>query len=135
MAKFSAKGAALAYLSGSSYIPIAQLESFEFDDGDVAVVDVTTLDSTNNTREKVPTWSDPGPVTLNGPYDPGITSHAWVRSNKGTTQTFRITWPDTGAATESFSAIVGGIKVTANKDNALVFALSLNRTGASTHAA
>lgn len=136
MAKFAAKGAVLAYLTGSTYTTIAQVSSFEFNDGDVATVDVTGLDSANNTREKVATWADPGPVTVNlAAYDPGIASHAWLRTNKGTSQTFKITWPDTGAATETFDAIVGGLTVTADKDNALVAALSLNRTGASTHAA
>ncbi len=137
MAKFRAKGAILAYLSGSSYIPVAQIVSFEANLGETREIDVTTLDQANNYLEFLQSWIETQPLSVNLKYDPGITSHAFLRTNHGgSTQTWKITWPDTGTATEAFSAWVKGFSVSVDKDtDELLATVVLRPTGAFTHTA
>lgn len=136
MAKIAAKGTAIAYLVGSAYTAIAQVRSISYDLGGAAdKVDVTTLDTSTNYRDFVSTWLNPGSVELEIVYDPPLASHTWLRTNAGTDQTFRITLPDAGDATETFSASVGALAVEAGADGALVATVSLNILGASAHAA
>jgi predicted secreted protein len=136
MAKYAAKGAAIAYLSGTTYVPIAQVAEISYDLGGVAdKVDVTTHDTVGNYREFVSTWLQTGRVDLTVVYDPGIASHAWLRTQGGNSKTFRITLPDTGDATETFTGTLGALNVSAGVDGRLEATVGIEIEGASSHAA
>lgn len=136
MAKFAAKASSIAYLSGSTYIPIVNCKTISFDTGgEVDKVDVTTLDNADNYRDYVSTWINTGSTSISGPYDPGEASHAFLRAQAGNDHSIRITWSDTGAATETFSATVGGLQIEADADGALTFTCPLAILGAPTHSA
>lgn len=132
MSKFAAKGSKISYLSGSAYVDILQVDSIQFDPGGAPEkIDVTTLDAATNYRSSVPGFITPGTITISGPYDPGIASHAWLRSNAGTQNTFKITMSDTGAAEEVFSATPGGLQIDMSIGGALKFTCQMNVDGPS----
>jgi predicted secreted protein len=133
MAKFAAKGTTLAYQSGSTYLPILQLDSIEYGVGDTDEVEVTAYESANSNREYLPTWKSTSPMTFSGFYDPGITSHAYLRgAHGGAAVNWRITLTDTGAAVEAFSAYVKDFSVQPDLNGALKFSFSLRPVGAVT---
>lgn len=136
MAKFPAKGTSISYLVGSTYTAIAQCKSVSFDLGGApAKINANAHDDATNIAQYVSGRSEPGSVQLEIVYDPGQASHAWLRGAQGATHTFRVALPDTGAATETFSASVGGLQIDADNEGLLVARCTLEILGASTHAA
>lgn len=136
MAKFAAKGAAIAYLSGTTYTTVANVAEISYDLGGVAdKVDVTTHDTSGNYREYVSTWLQTGRVDVTLVYDPALVSHAWIRAQGGNSKTFRVTLPDAGDATETFTGTLGALNVSAGVDGRLEATFGIEIEGSSTHAA
>lgn len=136
MAKYAAKGITLEYLNGSTWTEIAQIRSFNLPvGGEVDKVDVTTLDQADNFREFVSTWITLGSAGVTVVWDYSHASHIWVRENAGSDQSFRATFTDTGAATETFTASIGAPEHDVDVDGAHIATFNLNLLTAPTYAA
>jgi len=139
MAKFAAKGIQLAHLTGSTYTTVVGLESLSFGLGTTEQIDVTTHDSAGSYREFVSGLIEADDVTAVLVYDPANATQEFLRAQHaaGTANGYKITLPDSGNATFTFSA---NVTVWSSPDNpvsggALKCSVTLKPTGAMTFAA
>ena len=136
MAKFASKGAILKATITSVLTAVPAMGDVTFTPGSVDRIDVTTHDSTGDTREFLQTWKGAGTLGFTVKYDPANTVHEFLRASHGAAAVvFSLVLPDTGAATWTFSAHVTGFEIGASVDGAIEATVSLETTGAITFAA
>lgn len=135
MAKFAAKGSKFSYLSGSTYIDVAQIRTIGLGQGSTELIDVTTLD-TSASREFVNGFKDSDEITLEIKYDPANSGHEYLRNaHGGSAIGFRVTLSDTGTATFTGSALVTGFSINLDTDGPIDATVTLKPTGTITFAA
>jgi hypothetical protein len=109
MAKYDGFGATLAYDSDGmpTWVDIAAVRNMEGPALLCETIDSTTHDESAGYRSYIEGLRDSGDVTMEIAYDPAAASHAWLHATgRGTIKAYRLTFPDTGATTWSFSGLV-----------------------------
>lgn len=97
-------------------------------------VEVTNHSSTGGWREFVGGLKDGGEITLDLNFDPAAATHDVDTGllddlDDRTVRNFQLVFPDTGASTWSFSALVTNFEPAAPIDGALTASVSLKLTG------
>ena len=131
MAKFAAKGAALAGPGGT----IAQIYSINGATLSADVADVSSHDSAKFYREFVNTFRDGGEVTIGLRFDPAEAGQSEAANGLlalfelDTSSVFTIVWPNTSASTWVFDAFVTGYEPSADFDAELDLSVTLKVSG------
>ena len=116
MAKSKSLGAQFQVYVGAVWTEVAQVD----DIGDLSFikefVDCTSHDSPGEHREKVAVLRDTSPITVNGFYDPGDSTHTHLVAAATTiaTETVRIVLPTTTAETWAFPGEVSNFTINGN---------------------
>lgn len=109
MAKYDGFGATLQYdLDGMpTWTTIASVRNIEGPSLLSEVIDATTHDESTGYRSYIEGLRDSGDLTMEIAYDPAAASHAWIHATgRGTIKDYKLTFPDTGTTTWSFSGLV-----------------------------
>lgn len=109
MAKYDGFGITLQYdLDGMpTWTTIANIRSLDGPALTAEVIDSTCHDESIGYRSYIEGLRDSGDVTIEIAYDPAGATHAWLHATgRGATKDYKITFPDTGSTTWSFSGIV-----------------------------
>ena len=115
---------------------IPSLLDFELDLGETEEIDVTTHDSTGDTREFVNGFKNPADMTIPIVFDADDTVHQYLQAaHGGAAEDFVLTLPNTGAATYTFSALVKGFSIASPVDGRQEATMTLKPTGAIVFAA
>lgn len=88
-------GALFEYDSGGAvYVPLVNVTKMRPFSKKADVIDVSSLGSASETREKLAGMLDEGQVQFDCNYDPTAASHIWMKANVGgANMNFRLTMP------------------------------------------
>lgn len=117
-----------------TFTSISEVKSISGPSGKLDIIDVTSLSSPNNMREKLATLNDEGQVSIDMLFLPGdstqdhITGINYIRRNREL-RNFQILFSDSGATTATFAAYVTSFAITAALEGALEATATLDISG------
>lgn len=132
MTAVASQGTLLKYLN-SSYITVTQRTSVKPNAHTRAKLETTDLDSTWETS--IAGIPRAGEIEMEGNYDAGTTSHAylWASLGTGTVETWQLILTDSGGAIFAFSGWIASMQLgEAKTDGIQKFTIKIQITGAST---
>lgn len=131
MGKFVGIGTTLSVSSSSGSLTIGQIRSISNTESTATEVDLSTLDSTGSFRNFKPGLLDPGGLTMDLVYDPGLSSHQrlYTYYKARTLKTWTVTYSTSGANTHSFEAFISGIGNEIPLDDLISASVSLRKSG------
>lgn len=128
--------AASAALSGGTdgaeiFTAIAEVKSVSGPNMSSTVIDVTNMDSANNTREYISSWIDPGELSFACNFLPGnLGQQALVTAMQDRTRNnYTLTWSDSDGAVCTLSGLVTSFGITNQLDAALEANVTIKLTG------
>lgn len=100
---------------------IAEVKTISGPNTSSQVIDVTHMESDDNTREFLPTLIDPGEMSFGLNFLPGNASHVSLRTDQKnrTRRNWKLVFTNAAATTYSFAGYVTGFSITAEIENAL----------------
>lgn len=126
-------------LSGGSagteiFTTIAEVKSIGGPNMSAAIIDVTNMDSSNNTREFISSWIDPGELTLSCNFLPGSTTQQdLVTAMRNRTRyNYQLIWSDAAATVCAMEGLVTGFQINNQLDAALEASVTIKLTGSPT---
>lgn len=128
-------GASAALSGGSAgtevFTTIAEVKSVGGPNMQSSIIDVTNMDSANNTREFITNLIDPGELTFAMNFLPTSTSQQGVMTDlrNRTRRNFQLIWTDSAPTTCSLTGIVTGFQITNSMDAAMEANVSIKITG------
>lgn len=113
------------------FTTVAEVKSLSGPNLAAAVIDVTSMDSANNTREFITSLIDPGELSFQVNFLPGLASQqALVTDMKNRTRrNFKIVWTDTAGTTWSFAGIITSFQPSSATEEALSASVTIKVTG------
>ena len=129
MAKIKSFGVAVSVATND----IGGLDTPNLGGGDVNFIDMTTHDSSDNSKEFVGGLIDHGTLELSGKYDIADTGQSYLRSNPGVTAAVVVTFSDDSTA--SFSGVIGKYDISNPLDEDVSFTCPIKVSGTITYAA
>lgn len=123
-------GAKLEYDSGSAvFVVIANITKIKPHGLKVDVIDVTTMTSASETREKLSGLKDSGQAVLEVNWDDKDTSHLWLTANIGVATAFKITGPGASPKVLTFSGFVQAVGPDIPMNDKMTCAVTFEITG------
>jgi len=127
---------ASASLSGGTngtevFTAVAEVKSITGPNMSSSVIDVTNMDSANNTREFISSWIDPGELSFACNFLPANVTQqglATLMQNR-TRRNMQLVWSDTAATVCSMAGLVTGFGITNQLDAALEANITIKLTG------
>jgi hypothetical protein len=115
-----------------AFTTIAEVKSIGGPNMSAQVIDVTNMDSADNTREYITNLIDPGDLTFAINFLPTNTSQQGLYTDlkNRTRRNFRLVWTDEDATTCSLQGIVTGFQISQDIESALAANVSIKITGA-----
>jgi predicted secreted protein len=137
MTEFASLGTLLKVGDGGAteaFTTLAQCGDISGPSLGAAQVEVTNHDSPGNYREYVPTFLEPGELTVTIFYDPADATHdpstgILTEYEARTKRNFQLVFSDTATTTWTFAAYVTGFEPQAPVDGALTANITLMLTG------
>ncbi len=131
----SAQGVTVQRGDGASpeaFTTIAEITDFTGPDGELSIIDVTSLDST--ATEVIAGLIDNGTVQISGNFVGGDTAQSGLRTDRTakTLRNFKITLTDSPATVFSFAAYVTSFTVSGAQGDRVQFSATLRISGAVT---
>lgn len=131
----SAQGVTVQRGDGASpeaFTTIAEITDFTGPDGELSIIDVTSLDST--ATEVIAGLIDNGTVQFSGNFVGGNAAQTGLRTDRTakTLRNFKITLTDSPATVFSFAAYVTSFTVSGAQNDRVQFAATLRISGAVT---
>lgn len=127
---------ASAALSGGTdgteiFTTIAEVKSVSGPNMSSTVIDVTNMDSANNTREYISSWIDPGELSFAVNFLPGnLGQQALVTAMQDRTRNnYTLTWSDADGTVCSITGLVTSFGITNQLDAALEANVTIKLTG------
>lgn len=113
------------------FTAIAEVKTISGPNMSSQVIDVTNMDSQNNTREFITSLIDPGEMTFSVNFLPAVAGQqALINDMKNRTRrNFQIVWTDTAGTTWSFQGIVTSFGPNAAIEDALTASVTVKVTG------
>lgn len=130
-------GAKLEYLFTTGpdvYVEIANIQRVRPFSMKTDMVDVTSMDSVAEFREKLSSISDAGQCQVDVNYDDKATSHKWMQDNLGLAKTFKFTGPGSSPRTATFSGFVSAVSPEVPYDSKMSCSVTIEITSVITFA-
>lgn len=124
-------------VSPEAYTDLGEVTNIDLGTDEIELIDVTHMDSPNNTREYIAGLKDGGEVTLTLNYDPSNATDVLLRDlqTAGTTVNHRVTFNDGSPATTlTYPAIVRSIGRQVPVDSRMEMTVTIKKAGAETWA-
>lgn len=125
-----------AALSGGTdgteiFTTIAEVKSISGPNMSSTVIDVTNMDSSDNTREYISSWIDPGELSFACNFLPGNTGQQGLVEDMQdrVRRNFTLTWSDTASTVCTLSGLVTAFGITNQLDAALEANVTIKLTG------
>jgi predicted secreted protein len=103
---FGAKLEFLASTGPDVWTEIANVTKIRPFNMKVDVIDVTSMQSANEVREKLAGLKDMGQCVMDLNWDDKSASHVAIKTLLGTLKTYRLTWPGTAPTVSTFSGFL-----------------------------
>lgn len=109
---------------------VAEVKSISGPNMQTQIIDVTHMESDNNTREFLPTLIDPGEISFTVNFLPGNTSHSNLKLDQKnrTKRNFKLVFTNSAATTYSFAGYVTSIGITAEIESVLEASITIKLT-------
>lgn len=128
--------AASAALSGGTngteiFTAVAEVKSITGPNMSASVIDVTNMDSANNTREFISSWIDPGELSFAMNFLPANTTQQNLATlmQSRTRRNMQLVWSDAAATVCAMSGLVTAFQITNQLDAALEANVTIKLTG------
>lgn len=123
-------GGVMAYDSGGAvFVTIANITRIRPFGMKADVIDITTMTSTSEFREKLAGLKDAGQATLELNWDDKDTGHLWLITNLGIATPFKITGPGASPKVITFTGFVQSIPPEIPMDKQMTCAVVFEITG------
>lgn len=115
---------------GSVFTTIAEVKSISGPDQQAGIIDVTNMDSPNNTREFLPNLIDPGTLSFDINFLPGNTGHQALQTvlTSRAKRNFRLIYTNSPANQADFAGYVTGLSISAGIEDALSASITVKLT-------
>jgi len=108
---------------------LAEVNSIQGPNKSRETIDVTSLDSSGGYREFIPSFRDPGELTLNMNFTRAVYDLLNADFEASTTQNYDIVFPDTGNTSLDFDGYVTGITIGIPTDDKVTMDVTIKITG------
>jgi len=104
-----------------AFTTVAEVKSISGPNTQTSIIDITHMQSDNNTREFLPTLIDPGEMSFVINFLPNSSGHQGLRTDQKnrTKRNWKLVFTDSAATTYSLAGYITGFGITAEIENAL----------------
>lgn len=113
------------------FTTIAEVKTISGPNMSASVIDVTNMDSQDNTREFITSLIDPGELSFTLNFLPGNTQHQDIITDMQERNriNYQLVWTDTAGTTWSFQGIVTSFQPSSATEDALTASVTIKVTG------
>lgn len=113
------------------FTTVAEVKTVSGPNMSAAVIDITNMDSQNNTREFLTSLIDPGELSFTLNFLPALTGHQDLINDmkNRVRRNFQLVWTDAAATTWSFQGIVTSFQPSSATEEALSASVTVKLTG------